>query len=194
MKNIKFIFILLCFGLIHTEAFPQKTSDILFDAVKNYSKKNKQKEYLSMQLLRVATEITYGFNNGSVASEAAYQGYIIVTHDDVTLNIFNLSSLCYSNTYNITSKQYTNFLTNLYALGIKANPDAPMVLCGGGVYDITINKGNKTIFKGIEDEDIVTSKGQLSDAFKPLLNAEMKKVYNDPSITFGTIIDIFPEE
>ena len=57
-----------------------------------------------MQLLKSATKITYGFNNGSVAPGYADQGYIVVTLQDVTLKNYNQSSLCYSNS-DITIKK-----------------------------------------------------------------------------------------
>lgn len=147
-----------------------------------------------MQMLKSATKIEYGFNNGSVAPEYQYHGTIIVTPNYVTLNITNMSSLCYTETRNLTTSQYAFFLNSLYGLGIKPNPDEPLMLDGAGVYDINIQNGKSTLFKGIEYEDIVTTKGNLSDAFVPLLNSKMREVYNDPSSTFGVIIDIFPED
>lgn len=191
---LKMVFPIVCVGLISSEGFSQNPSTKIVNAVKNYSKKNQKKENVSMQMLKSATKIKYGFNNGSVAPEYQYQGTIIVTPNYVTLNITNMSSLCYTETRNLTTSQYSSFLNRLYGLGIKLNPDEPMMLCGGGVYDILIQKGNSTLFKGVEDEDIVTTKGNLSDAFVPLLNSKMREVYNDPSSTFGMIIDIFPED
>lgn len=90
-------------GFISVEAFSQNTASRLSDAVK-FTVKNRKKECISMQLLKSATQITYGFNNGSVASEYAYQGYIVVTLQDVALKIYSQSSPCYSN-YDITIKK-----------------------------------------------------------------------------------------
>lgn len=191
---LKIGLLLLSIGMISSEGFSQKPSNRIVNAVKSYSKKNQRKESVSMQMLKSATKIEYGFNNGSVAPEYQYQGTIIVTPNYVTLNITNMSSLCYTETRNLTTSQYTSFLNRLYGLGIKPNPEEPMMLCGAGVYYIHIQKGKSTLFKGIEDEDIVTAKGNLSDAFVPLLNSKMREVYNDPSSTFGMIIDIFPED
>lgn len=116
-------------GFISVEAFSQNAASRLSDAVK-FTVKNCKKECISMQLLKSATQITYGFNNGSVAPKYAYQGYIVVTLQDIALKIYNQSSPCYSN------------------------------------YDITIKKELRTIFERTEDEDGVTTKGRIIDAFE----------------------------
>lgn len=89
-------------GFISVEAFSQNAASRLSDAVK-FTVKNSKKECISMQLLKSATHITYGFNNGSVAPKYAYQGYIVVTLQNIALKIYNQSSPCYSN-YDITIK------------------------------------------------------------------------------------------
>lgn len=188
---LKIGLLLLSVGMIPPEGFSQNPTSRIVNAVKNYSKKNQREEGVSMQMLKSATKIEYGFNNGSVAPEYQYQGTIIVTPNYVTLNITNMSNLCYTETRILTTSQYTTFLNSLYGLGIKPNPDEPIMLCGAGVHHINIQKGKSTLFKGIENEDIVTSKGNLSDAFVPLLNSNMREVYNNPSSCF---IDIFPED
>ncbi len=189
IKALKIILFLSCLGLMHVEAYPQKPSNRIVNAVKDFSRKSQKKECLSMQLLKSATKIKYGFNNGSVYPDYHYQGYIIVTPNKVTIEIHNRSRLCYSNSQHLTSKQYSKFLNNILSLGIKQNPDDPMILYGGGVYDILIQRNNKTLFNGVEDDDIVTTKGRLSDAFVPLLNTDMREVYNDPGSTFDVIMN-----
>ncbi len=192
--SVAVVFILLCALGRPTIGYSQKPSNRIVNAVKDFSKKNKKEESLTMQLLKSATQFKYGVNNWSVAPEFHYQGYIIVTPTSVMLNIYNMSSLCFTETEYLTTSQYASFLNRLYGLRIKTNPDEPLMLCGGGVYTILIQKNSSILFKGIEDEDIVTTKGRLCDAFLPLLNLHMRDVYNDPSSTFGTIIDIFPED
>lgn len=144
-------------------------------------------------MLKSATEISNGFSNGAVAPEFQYYGKIIVTPNNVTLKIINQSRVCYTQTRTITSRQYSDFLTRLYSLGIKKNTEEYIPMCGGGVYELTLKKGNKTIFEGSEDEEIITSKGRLSDPFLPLLDSDMMDVYHDPSSTF-IINDVFPED
>lgn len=175
-------------------ASPQKPSHGVLRAAKEYVKKKQKTECLSMEMLKSATEISYGFSNGSVAPECAYYGRIMVTPKNVTLDIFHLSSLCYTRTRKLTAKDYTSFLSRLYSLGVKKNTEEYFPVCGGATFDLKIMKGKKVIFKGTEGEDIVTAKGRINEAFLPLLTSEMRNVYNDPSSTFGTIIDIFPIE
>lgn len=174
--------------------FPQKTSHQVFGMVKEYAKKNQKKELLPLQILKSATEIIYGFSNGSVAPEFQYYGEIIATPNNVTLNIINQSRVCYTRSRTLTSKQYSAFLTRLYSLGIKKNTEEYIPMCGGGVNELKLKRGEKIIFEYSEDEDIITSKGRLSDPFLPLLDPFMREVYDDPSITFGIIIDIFPDD
>lgn len=234
---LKIGLLLLSIGMISSEGFSQKPSKRIVNAVKNDSEKNQRKESVSMQMLKSATKIEYGFSNGAVAPEGSYQGTIIVTPNDVTLDITHGSSLCYTETRNLTTSQYTSFLNRLYGLGIKPNPDEPIMLDGlgieldpdgilmlygsediadpdellmlyygsgiepnpdepvmldgGDVYYIRIQKGKSTLLEGVEDEDIVTAKGNLRDAFVPLLNSSMREVYNNPGSTF---VDIFPED
>ncbi len=194
-NNIKIGFLLFLVGFMVNQVSAQKISNDVVNAVKEYSKKKQKNEYLSMKLLRSATEIIYGFNNGSVAPDYHYQGYIIVKPNNVTLKIYHMSSVCYNSSKSITSSQYSSFLNNLFRLGVKPNPEEPLMLCGGDVTNIHIKKNNTTLFKGTEDEDIVTTKGRLSDAFEPLLDSGMKKVYDSPSVSFD--IDnsfVIPEE
>ena len=186
-------FTILCAGGILSLSYSQVPSNKVFGAVKEYAKKNQKKEFLPMLMLKSATEISYGFSNGTVAPEFQYYGKIIVTPNNVTLKIINQSRVCYTQTRTITSRQYSDFLTRLYSLGIKKNTEEYIPMCGGGVYELTLKKGNKTIFEGSEDEDIITSKGRLSNPFLPLLNSDMMDVYHDPCSTF-IIIDIFPED
>lgn len=95
--------LILFLGFISVEAFSQNAASRLSDAVK-FTVKNCKKDCISMQLLKSATQITYGFNNGSVAPKYAYQGYIVVTLQNIALKISNQSSPCYSN-YDITIKK-----------------------------------------------------------------------------------------
>lgn len=95
--------LILFLGFISVEAFSQNAASRLSDAVK-FTVKNCKKDCISMQLLKSATQITYGFNNGSVAPKYAYQGYIVVTLQNIALKIYNQSSPCYSN-YDITIKK-----------------------------------------------------------------------------------------
>lgn len=173
--------------------YSQNPSNKVFGAVKEYAKKNQKKELLPMQMLKSATEISYGFSNGSVAPDFQYYGEIIVTPTYVTLKIINQSSVCYTRSISLTTKQYSSFLSRLYSLGIKKNSEDYIPMCGGGTYELIVKKGNKTLFKGSEDEDIITSKGRLSDPFLSLLDSDMLDVYHDPCSTF-IIIDIFPED
>lgn len=195
MKNItKTALLLLCLVSPHILAYPQKPSNMVVGKVQKYQKTKR----LSMLMLKSANEISYGFSNGSVAPRYAYYGRIIVTPEYVTLDIINQSSSCYNESRVLTAKQYSSFLSTLYSLGVKENTEEYLPLCGGGVSELIIKKGRKTLFNGTENEDIITTKGSLIDAFLPLLSYEMKKVYNDPSITFDTIdpidptVDIFP--
>lgn len=195
MKNtIKSIFFFLFLIGSNRSVFPQKTSHQVFGMVKEYAKKNQKKELLPLQILKSATEIIYGFSNGSVAPEFQYYGEIIATPNNVTLNIINQSRVCYTRSRTLTSKQYSAFLTRLYSLGIKKNTEEYIPMCGGGVNELKLKRGEKIIFEYSEDEDIITSKGRLSDPFLPLLDPFMREVYDDPSITFGIIIDIFPDD
>lgn len=192
MKQIlKQLMSVLIVALFIPSAYSQKPSNKVFGAVKEYAKKNQKKELLSMQMLKSATEISYCFSNGAVAPEFQYYGKIIVTPNNVTLKIINQSRVCYTQTRTITSRQYSDFLTRLYSLGIKKNTEEYIPMCGGGVYELTLKKGSKTIFEGSEDEDIITSKGLLSDPFLPLLDSDMMDVYHDPCSTF-IINDVFP--
>lgn len=191
-NNIKFILILLCISIPSFIVYSQKTSNKIFDTVKEYARKNRQKELLPMQMLKSATEISYGFSNGSVSPEYAYKAKIIVTPKYVILNIINQSSLCFTKSCSLTIKQYSDFITSLYSLGIKKNTEDYIPIYRGGSSELTIQNGDRTLFKGVKEKDFITSKGQLSDPFLTLLDKEMRAVYDDPSSTFGTIIDIFP--
>lgn len=184
-QTLKLLLSLFLVALFYSTAFSQKPSNNVFGVVKEYAKKNQKKELLPMQTLKSATEIIYGFSNGSVAPEFQYYGEIIVTPNNVTIKIINQSRLCYTRGSTITSSQYSDFLTRLYSLGIKKNTEDYIPMCGGGVYELTLKKGSTTIFEGSEDEGIVTSKGRLSDPFLPLLDTCMRDVYDDPSSTFG---------
>ena len=103
-RYFKFVLLILCLELIGTDAFSQSTASSFTDAVKRFTDKNHKKECISMQLLKSAIKIIYGFNNGSVAPKYAYQGYIVVTLQNIALKIYNQSSPCYSN-YDITIKK-----------------------------------------------------------------------------------------
>lgn len=183
-KIMRLIFVVLSLGLICGNVFAQKSSNRVAGDIIKFSKKNQKGESLTMPILKSATRIVYGFSNGSVHPDYQYQGYIIVTPSTVTLEIYHSSRECYSNLRSLTSKQYTTFLNNLYALGVKPNTDDPMMLDGAGVYELTIEKNKKVIFKGEENVTIVATKGSLRDAFEPLLDSEMKAVYKDPTTTF----------
>lgn len=188
LKTIKILIaIFLCSSIMPFSVYSQKSSNEIVNAIKDFYKKDQKKEYLTLPLLKSATQFKYGFNNGSVAPEYQYQGYIIVTSSIVTLRIYNMSSVCYTKSRSITSAQYSTFINDFYRLGVKPNPDEPLMLCGGAVYDILILKNNSIMFKGIEDEDIVTTKGRLSDAFAPLLSSDMKQLYDDPTKIFDPL-------
>lgn len=176
-------------------ACSQTPANRVFEAVKEYvGKQQNPQKHLSMQLLKSASKIIYGFNNGTVHPDYHYQGYIIVTSTKVTLEIHNKSSLYYSNSKNLSSEQYSAFLNSLLKLGVKQNPNEPMMSCGGGGYDLTIKKNETVVFKGTEDEEIVTARGRLCDAFTPLLNIEMRNIYNNPSVTFDSSGDMYPDD
>lgn len=186
-QTLKLLISFIVVALAHSSTSAQKSSNKLFQAVKEYAKKNHKKELLSMQMLKSATEISYSFTNGSVAPEYQYYEEIIVTPQYVTLNVINQSNLCYSRSHTLTSRQYSDFLTKLYSLGVKKSTDEFIPMCGEGVSKLLIKNGDRIMFKGSEDEDIVTSKGRLSNPFLPLLNTEMRDIFDDPSSTFGVI-------
>lgn len=180
-KFFKLLFIVTFAGLTCNIAFPQQKFQKFAKVAKDYNNKKQQRQTLSMPLLKSANKITYNFNNGAVSPEYAYQGYIIVTPDAVSFDIYNNSMLKYSDYCSITPQQYTGFLNSLLALGVKPNPEDPFFLDGAGVYGITIQKNNDTIFQGEENYDIITSKGRLADAFTPLLTPSMMDAYKNPA-------------
>lgn len=194
--NMKKLLLLLpvCFLLTANEAYPKITPDKLRDAVQSHLGNGHGKVLVTMPLLKSATKISYGFSNGSVAPEYAYAGYISVSPQGVSLDIYHMSELCYSQSISLTSYEYNGFLKDLLALGIKSNDDGFGGLCGALGSDITIMKGTKKIFSGSEDEDITTSRGHLSDPFVKLLDAEMLEIYEDPSATFEDLDVILPDE
>lgn len=132
------IALLVLIGFNSNQVNAQKISNDIVNAVKDFSKNKQSPEYISMKLLKSATQIMYGFNNGSVAPECQYQGYIIVKPNIVTLNIYHQSSLCYTRAKSLSSSQYSSFLNNLYRLGVKPNPEEPLMLCGGDDTNILI--------------------------------------------------------
>ena len=187
MKKSVLILLLSLIGFYTNDILAQEKLDNMVNAVKKYSKKNENPQKsgtLTRQILNTATKITYEFSNGSVHPDYQYLGYIIVTPINVTLEIYHNSKTCYSSTRNITREQYNKFLNSLMALGIHPNPDGPSMIPGAGTYYIQVKKNNKVLFEGQEFEEILTNKGHLGEPFEFLLNAEMKRVYNDPDSTF----------
>ncbi len=194
VKIFKIIILVLGLGISCGNAFAQKQSSNMAGKVISYSKNNQKQDKLTMPMLKSASRIIYGFSNGAVHPDYQYAGYIIVTPNEASLKIYHQSKVSYYGTQKLTAKQYSAFLNNLFSLGIKPNLEDPMMLCGGGVEDLTIEKNGKVIFKGEENETIVTTKGHLRDAFEPLLNKEMKAVYKDPTSTFDQPTDDFLDE
>ncbi|MDE6553799.1 MAG: hypothetical protein K2K98_12710 [Muribaculaceae bacterium] len=205
-RTILTLLILIGLGMLPSGAFGQKTKKEFIDAIKEHSqkpgktgKKQNKTDGVTLAMLKSATKITYGFGNGTVLPEYAYQGYIIVTPKSVTLEIYNNSRVCFSDTERLSTTQYATFLNRLYGLGLKPNPNDPMMLCGGTPDSIEIMKGNQTLFKGDINENIVTTNGYLYEPFKTLLPDYMKDVYEDPGSTFeprpfdpDNIYDVLP--
>ena len=144
---------------------------------------------VTMRLLKSATEIKYGFNNGTVSPEYQYQGYITVTPGYVSLDIYHDSHLCHSDSESLSSNQYNEFLKKLYSSGLKRYHNEYGLPDGAGINYIEIKKDDSTLFKGTENSDIETTKGNLQDAFVFLLSPAMSAVYKDPTTTFHSVYD-----
>ncbi len=189
---------LLCLCLLPCAALSQKKTKSYIDAIKEHAQKPSKTDAkpdksgkVTLAMLKSATKITYGFGNGAVHPDYAYTGDIIVTPKNVTLTIYHDSSESYSNSVAISSTQYATFLNHLYSIGLKPNPDDPMMLCGGSPLTIKIQKGNQTLFAGTILEEIVTTKGFLGDPFVALLPDYMKEVFDNPGSTFAPNLDPF---
>lgn len=183
-KLIKTAILLSCMAMFTNVLYSETPSKGIFDAVRDYTKNNQKKDCLTVPMLKSANEIIYGFSSGALSPKYAYYGTIVVTPNSVTLKIINMSTLRYTKTCKLTAKRYSNFLTHLYRLGVKKNSEEHIPMCGSGTCSITIKKDGKTIFEGVELEDIITANGMLSDAFEPLLSHDMQMVFEDPSSTF----------
>ena len=191
---LRFVLIFFCLIVVPAEGISQRISPGLARNLRGYAANNEKKNKITMQFLKSATEIIYGFNNGSVAPDYAYQGYIVVTPKTVTLDIYHRSSKCYSETETISSSEYSKFLNQLVALGIKDNPEDPLMLDGAGVFDIVIKKNGKILFKGAEDEDIVTTKGHLRDPFVSILSPSQKSIYDNPENAFAIDTEFYLDD
>lgn len=197
-RYLRFIVILLCLGVFIPGASAQKKTDKTdntkyffreYNRHKSMGTQNPGRKQLSMQLLKSATEIKYGFNNGSVSPEYHYQGYITVTPDYVSLDIYHDSHLCYSESESLTPNQYSKFLDKLNSLGVKPNKGEYNIPDGAGICSIEIKQDDSILFKGIENGDIVTTKGSLRDAFEFLLSPGMMNVYKNPEDSFNSLPD-----
>lgn len=187
MKTLKFFALLLFLDLANFSALSQNASDHMFDVLKKFAKKaeNNKEDCISMLLLKSADEITFEFGSGPRPSEdMQYIGNIIVYPNSVILRIYNMSDVCYERALTLTSKQYSQFLSELYGLGIEENTDLPYMPTGIGPNSVIIQKGGKIIFSGTEYENIITTNGGLVGPFYNLLEVDMKSVFEDPYSTF----------
>lgn len=191
--NIKTIITLIALCLAANISYAQtKTSDPLTNSLKRQYKpsnptKNikpktnkKDNHIITNQMLEKATKVIYGFNNGSVAPEYQYQGYVEVTPVSLSLKIYNCSNITYSSSITITSQQYKSLLKAIYDLDIKKDPD-PYYCDGGDVYTLTIYHNSKKLFE-CDMEEYCASNGNLGDVFYNILTPDMKKAYADPPL------------
>lgn len=151
-----------------------------------YQKQGNKKEFLSMSMLKSATEIKYSFNNGSVHPDYQYQGYIVVDPHSVSLEIYHDGFSTYSYSTGLSTQEYNRFLDKLYSLGIINDPDADYLMYyGGGVYELEIYDGSKKVLEGTINETITSTKGSIHELFESMLTPEMLKVYKDPIETIN---------
>ncbi len=142
------------------------------------------KPRLSLDKLEKATLIIYQFNNGTVAPDFHYDGYIKVTKDSVNVTIFRgyNSDVKFNESRELSPDEYKQFLNRLVQQKIrKATPSKHnRAASGSHVSYIAVWQDDELIFDGSEHLNLSIADGRLDDAFMDLLSGDMEIAAHHP--------------